>query len=960
MHNEGHSRFADLLMDSEDNLFSLLSLFKETLVFIFDAQGRFTFGHTDSRSRLHSDPEHFLGKTVAEVMPGHVVKPFMEAMKRNMKGEVAEFDYWMDLITHTGWFSATCSPIFRNGSFEGTMAIVRDVTSRRNATEALRTSEENYRTLVEMAAMGIVIISEGTVVYANPLASTISGFDNGEIVGRSFLDFIAPSDRKRVSEIHGKRISGEAAPQVYELRMLKKNGRLIDIEVSAKLIDYQSSQAVQVLMQDITERKKTEKELISVQDSLKDRVADRTRELEKYRAHLEELVEERTGRLRDTVNLLRTEIEERIVAEERVEHLNLILRAIRNINQLITNETDVQKLIDGACRKLVETRGYKDAWIFLLNRDGSFRCSAEAVPGENLEPLLEHVMQGNYTPCLEKSMAFHGSWISDEDRSICVNCPLKPDTDEPRRIMSCRLECHGRIHGVLTVTSLGEYPPDTEEISLFKEVCDDIAFALDSIEQEQGRKAAARALAESRNRYEALFENATVPILFIQNDTILECNTKCAETFGFSAEEMTGRTPYDLSPPEQPDGRPSKEAALAYIKAAVKEGPQYFMWMHMRSSGEVFPAEVGLNAIEIDGRSYIQAVLKDVTNRERAEAALRESERNYRTLYTNVPVGLFRSEASERGRLLEANPAMASIFGYDSPPAILKTTAVSLFAREEDRGRMLELLGKRKVIRDHAVEMRRADGSAFWASISARSFTSPDGSRTYIDGIVKDVSETRQYESDLRRSVESLQNAIEGTVSAMSMLVEMKDPYTSGHQKGVAHLACAIAEEMGLPEETVSCIRIASTLHDLGKLSIPTEILSKPGPLSEYEVDFLKTHPRAAYDILESIEFPWPIAKVILQHHERMDGSGYPQGLKGEDISIEARIVAVSDVVEATASRRPYRASKGVEVALKAIREGAGVIYDEEVVEACVRLFHDKGFSLLDHDSLTIGADFAI
>jgi HD-GYP domain-containing protein (c-di-GMP phosphodiesterase class II) len=194
----------------------------------------------------------------------------------------------------------------------------------------------------------------------------------------------------------------------------------------------------------------------------------------------------------------------------------------------------------------------------------------------------------------------------------------------------------------------------------------------------------------------------------------------------------------------------------------------------------------------------------------------------------------------------------------------------------------------------------------------------------------------------------------------MSMLVEMKDPYTSGHQKGVAHLACAIAEEMELPRETVSCIRIASTLHDLGKLSIPTEILSKPGLLSEHEVDFLKTHPRAAYDILESIEFPWPIARVILQHHERMDGSGYPQGLKGEEISMEARIVAVSDVVEATASRRPYRASKGVEVALEAIQEGAGVIYDGDVVKACVRLFKEKGFSLLDHDSLTIGADFAI
>ena len=125
-------------------------------------------------------------------------------------------------------------------------------------------------------------------------------------------------------------------------------------------------------------------------------------------------------------------------------------------------------------------------------------------------------------------------------------------------------------------------------------------------------------------------------------------------------------------------------------------------------------------------------------------------------------------------------------------------------------------------------------------------------------------------------------------------------------------------------------------------------------------MNFLKTHPKAGYDILESIEFPWPIAKVILEHHERMDGSGYPNGLKGEEISMEARIIAVSDVVEATASRRPYRASKGIEVALDAVRDGSGIIYDSNVVEACIRLFHEKGFSLLDHDSLFIGADFAI
>lgn len=960
MFNEGHSQFADLLMNSEDNLFSLLSLFKDTLIFIFDSQGRFTFGHTDSRSRLHTDPDHFIGKTVAEVMPEHVIEPFQKAFEKNREGKVAEFSYWMDLITHIGWFSATCTPIFRKGVFEGSMAIVRDVTNEKTAEEALKTSEQNYRTLVEMAAMGIVIISEGKIVYSNPVTSEISGFRTEEIEGHSFLDFIAPSERDRVSQIHEDRLTGEDVPGMYELKMLRKNGKLIDIEVSAKLITYQGQRSVQVLLQNISTRKKAERELITIQGTLQEKVSERTRELEKYRVHLEEIVEERTSRLRDTINLLRTEIEERMQAEERVEHLNLILRAIRDINQLITNETDVQKLINGACDRLVETRGYKDAWIFLLNTDGSFRTASEAKYGEDLEPLMDHILQGQYTPCLKRSLEVSGSWISDETRSICDTCLLKPDSDEPRRIMACRLECHDRIYGVLTVTSLGEYSPDSEETDLFKEVCDDIAFALDSIEQEKARKKAAIALAESQDRYETLFENATAAILFLDGDTILECNTKCAEIFGGSKEEVVGRTPYDLSPEKQPNGMLSKDYALEHITAAIEKGPQYFRWIHKKQNGIEFPAEVGLNAVVINGKNYIQAVLKDITTRENAEKALIESESNYRTLYSNVPVGLFRSDSSGKGRLQEANPTMALLFGFSTPEEILKIHSEDLFADKGDRKRMLQAIKEYGVVRDFTVKMQRSDGSHFWASISARSFTSGKENQTYIDGILKDISETRLYEDNLRDSVESLKNAIEGTVSAMSLLVEMKDPYTSGHQKGVAHLACAIAEEMGLEENSIDCIRIASTLHDLGKLSIPTEILSKPGPLSEYEVDFLKNHPKAAYDILETIEFPWPIADVILQHHERMDGSGYPYGLKGDSISIEARIIAVSDVVEATASRRPYRASKGTEVALDAIQDGAGTIFDINVVDACMRLFHEKGFALLDHDRQLIGADFAI
>jgi HD-GYP domain-containing protein (c-di-GMP phosphodiesterase class II) len=179
----------------------------------------------------------------------------------------------------------------------------------------------------------------------------------------------------------------------------------------------------------------------------------------------------------------------------------------------------------------------------------------------------------------------------------------------------------------------------------------------------------------------------------------------------------------------------------------------------------------------------------------------------------------------------------------------------------------------------------------------------------------------------------------------MAKTVEMRDPYTAGHQQRVASLARAIAKEMGLSEEQTEGIYMAGIIHDLGKISIPSEILSKPGKITKIEFSLIKTHPRIGYDILKNIEFPWPVAQVVLHHHERMDGSGYPQGLSGNDILLDARILGVADVVEAMASHRPYRPGLGIDKALEEIVQKQGILYDTEVVEACLKVFTEKGFN---------------
>lgn len=197
-----------------------------------------------------------------------------------------------------------------------------------------------------------------------------------------------------------------------------------------------------------------------------------------------------------------------------------------------------------------------------------------------------------------------------------------------------------------------------------------------------------------------------------------------------------------------------------------------------------------------------------------------------------------------------------------------------------------------------------------------------------------------------QRSAEQVRLGLEGTVQAIAAMVEMRDPYTAGHQRRVADLAAAIATEMGLPEERVRGIHLAGTIHDLGKIQIPAEILSKPGKLSTSEFNLIKDHPQNGYEILKDIEFPWPIAQMVLQHHEKLDGSGYPQGLKGEAILLEARIMTVADVVEAMSSHRPYRPGLGLDVALEEIIKGRGTHYDPDAVDVSVRLFREKGYKL--------------
>lgn len=212
--------------------------------------------------------------------------------------------------------------------------------------------------------------------------------------------------------------------------------------------------------------------------------------------------------------------------------------------------------------------------------------------------------------------------------------------------------------------------------------------------------------------------------------------------------------------------------------------------------------------------------------------------------------------------------------------------------------------------------------------------------------VMERTAQLNKSAEELKQSLEKLNQSMGGMIQAMALTVESRDPYTAGHQRRVAELSVALAQEMGLPAEKIKGLRMCALIHDLGKISVPAEILSKPTRLSDLELGMLKIHSSAGYTILKDIDFPWPVARMILEHHERMDGSGYPGRLTGENLLMESRILAVADVVEAIASHRPYRPPLGIEAALEEIEKNKRILYDAEVADACLKIFREKGYSL--------------
>ena len=312
-------------------------------------------------------------------------------------------------------------------------------------------------------------------------------------------------------------------------------------------------------------------------------------------------------------------------------------------------------------------------------------------------------------------------------------------------------------------------------------------------------------------------------------------------------------------------------------------------------------------------------------------------------LVQGSPLAIFA--VNKEGYVLVWNQAAECLFCWEEQEVLGQTNPIIPEGQEEEFQRLRDCALAGKIYTDMDVCVRRKDGSPVDISISTAPLRDESDAIVGVMAVVKNISERKQMVKALQDNLQKSQRFFNQTIEALASAVEQRDPYTAGHQRRVARLASAIAVEMGLKKERINGIRTASAIHDIGKISIPAEILTKPGTISGIERQLLKTHAQAGYEILKGIEFPWPVAKMVQQHHEHIDGSGYPLGLKKDEILLEANIITVADVVEATASYRPYQPANGIDFALSEIKNHRDQYYNSEVVYACLVLFN-KGFEL--------------
>ena len=448
-------------------------------------------------------------------------------------------------------------------------------------------------------------------------------------------------------------------------------------------------------------------------------------------------------------------------------------------------------------------------------------------------------------------------------------------------------------------------------------------------------------LKTSEEKFRVISEGSADGILMVDIaiGDIVYANPAICTMMGYSAEELHIMKAQDLFREQAPKETVSELGALMSGDIAKIDALTCF-----KKNGESISTDVRGRKITYGGRECAVAFFRDVTERKHMLEALQESEARYRLIVETTSDGL--GLLDENGIFTYVNDRFFQILGYSRHDIINRS--IFEFFDETNKSIMEEHWMWRRQRHHPAYEIvwTGKDDKRVPTILSPAPVFDREGRFKGSLTVITDITAHKQAKEEIQKSLKQLQKTMNSAILAIAKIVEVRDPYTAGHQERVTQLACVIARELGLSEERMKGLYLASVIHDIGKIAVPAEILSKPGQQSESEINIIKDHAKVAYDILKPLEFTWPVAQIVLQHHERMDGSGYPKGLSGNDIIFEARILGVADVVESMSTHRPYRPALGKEKALEEISRNRGILYDQDVADACINLFVNKGFEI--------------
>lgn len=456
------------------------------------------------------------------------------------------------------------------------------------------------------------------------------------------------------------------------------------------------------------------------------------------------------------------------------------------------------------------------------------------------------------------------------------------------------------------------------------------------------RKILEESLRESEKKFRFLFEYATIGItLTDKNGELLYCNPKWEEIMGYKFEELKNVKWMDLTYPED------IEEDLEKFNKLIK-GEIYSYSLEKRAiRKDKKVIWINLKVVRVDDQDgnflFEIAMIEDITERKMLEKFLAESEKRYRLFFEKNPLGVVIGDFKDNN-FINMNEVYLKLLGYTKEE--LQNLTWKDITHPDDWEKQEKLIEKliNREIDSFEIEKRyiRKDGTIFWGHLFASAIYDENNNFLYAVEMLRDKTEEKELKEEIEESRIKLSRSLDNILNLITKITEMKDPYTLGHQAKVAYMAIKIAEKLNLNEDIIQRIRLASFLHDIGKLTIPTEVLNKGGKFSENEYLLVKEHSKNGYEIIKRVEYLTPVADIVLQHHERLDGSGYPLGLKDDEILLEARIIAVCDVFEAMTSHRPYRPAFSINDALKELKENKGILYDPIVVDAFEELIINK------------------